>query len=73
MTDHDDDSTDDSIPLEAVLKLAGIFPTGGQAKHAIQSGEVTVNGKVETRRKKKCHVGDVVGYQDLELTVELES
>ena len=32
------------IRLDALLKLAGAFDTGGQAKFAIQNGEVLVNG-----------------------------
>ena len=34
------------IRLDAMLKLAGAFETGGQAKVAIQNGEVTKNGEV---------------------------
>jgi ribosome-associated protein len=49
-----------TIQLEQLLKREGWVPTGGMAKVAIQGGEVTVNGEVETRRKKKLHVGDVV-------------
>tara|TARA_B100000686_G_C16324270_1_gene729830 strand:+ start:145 stop:282 length:138 start_codon:yes stop_codon:yes gene_type:complete len=30
------------------------------AKHMIQSGEVAVNGNIETRRKKKLMAGDKV-------------
>ena len=48
------------IRLDQFLQLCGV-PTGGQAKILIQSGEVTVNGEVETRRRKKLHVGDEVG------------
>jgi ribosome-associated protein len=57
---------DDTIPLEGFLKREGVFPTGGQAKLAIQGGDVLVNGVVETRRKKKIKKGDVVnvGGQD---------
>lgn len=48
------------IRLDAMLKLAGAFETGGQAKVAIQNGEVTVNGEVCTMRGKKLHPGDTV-------------
>lgn len=48
------------IRLDQFLQLCGV-PTGGQAKILIQSGEVMVNGEVETRRRKKLHVGDEVG------------
>ena len=46
------------IRLDAMLKLAGAFETGGQAKVAIQNGEVTVNGEVCTMRGKKMRPGD---------------
>ena len=42
------------------MKLSGIAGTGGQAKLLIQGGEVQVNGEVETRRRRKLAVGDVV-------------
>jgi ribosome-associated protein len=48
------------IRLDQFLQLCGV-PTGGQAKMLIQSGAVLVNGEVETRRRKKLHVGDEVG------------
>lgn len=41
------------IKLGDLLKLTGEFETGGQAKIAIQNGEVTVNGEVCTMRGKK--------------------
>ena len=49
-----------SIRLDQFLQLCGV-PTGGQAKLLIQGGEVTVNGEVETRRRKKLVPGDSVG------------
>ena len=48
------------IRLDQFLQMCGV-PTGGQAKLLIQGGEVTVNGEVETRRRKKLVVGDEVG------------
>ncbi len=34
--------------------------TGGHAKALVQAGEVSVNGAIETRRKRKLHAGDVI-------------
>lgn len=48
------------IELQQLLKLANLAETGGQAKMLIQGGEVKVNGLVETRRRRKLYVGDVV-------------
>lgn len=46
------------IRLDALLKLAGAFETGGMAKLAIQGGAVRVNGEVCTMRGKKMRAGD---------------
>lgn len=64
------------IKLDQFLKLAGIAPTGGQAKLMIIDGDVKVNGAVETRRGRKLvdsdqvtiagqtfEVGDVISSQ----------
>ena len=50
------------IELNAFLKISGVEGTGGSIKLAIRSGSVKVNGKVETRNKRKLHAGDVVEY-----------
>ena len=54
------DQTLDHLRLDHFLKLNALSGTGGQAKALIQSGEVKVNGEVETRRRRKLNVGDVV-------------
>jgi ribosome-associated protein len=46
--------------LGQALKLADVVSTGGEAKVVIQSGEVKVNGEVETRRGRRLRSGDVV-------------
>ncbi|MCP4676446.1 MAG: RNA-binding S4 domain-containing protein [Deltaproteobacteria bacterium] len=51
-----------TLRLDQFLKLSGVAGTGGQAKLLIQSGEVQVNGTVETRRRRKLVVGDVVEF-----------
>lgn len=63
----------DAITLNDALKLSGFAPTGGQAKQLIQSGQVMVNGEVETRRKRKLHEGDVVKVGDEEFVLELDT
>lgn len=52
--------TTEFIKLDALLKFAGAVMTGGEAKVAVQSGDVTVNGEVCTMRGKKVRPGDVV-------------
>lgn len=60
------------IKLDQFLKVTGVVGTGGEAKMLIQSGEVMVNGEVETRRGRKLVHGDLVGFGDEELMVEFE-
>lgn len=50
------------IRLDALLKLAGAFDTGGQAKLSIQNGEVLVNGEICTMRGKKMREGDTAQF-----------
>lgn len=58
------------IKLDALLKFAGVTETGGEAKEAVQAGEVKVNGEVCTMRGKKLRPGDVVALEGVELTVQ---
>ena len=53
----------DMIRLGQFLKLADLIDTGGEAKIVIASGDVTVNGEVDTRRGRQLQVGDVVVVQ----------
>lgn len=48
------------IKLGQFLKLAGLVNDGAEARIAIQSGDVRLNGEVETRRGHYLTVGDVV-------------
>ncbi len=53
---------DEMIRLGQALKLAGLVDDGAQARAAIEAGEVSVGGVVETRRGRQLHAGDVVAY-----------
>lgn len=50
------------VELHKILKFEGLVPSGGVAKLAIESGDVLVNGEVETRKRKKIVAGDVVEF-----------
>lgn len=52
--------TTEFIKLDSLLKFAGVVGTGGEAKDAIQCGDVVVNGEVCTMRGKKIRPGDIV-------------
>ena len=56
--------------LNTFLKLKALASTGGQAKILIRSGEILVNGEVETRNRKKLHAGDKINYQGKVYVVE---
>jgi len=51
------------ILLAALLKLAGVVGSGGEAKRLIQDGLVQVNGEADTRRGAKIRPGDVVSIE----------
>lgn len=57
------------IKLDALLKFAGLAETGGEAKEAVQSGRVKVNGQTCLMRGKKLRPGDRVELDGAELTV----
>lgn len=58
------------IRLDALLKFAGVAETGGEAKLAIQNGEVKVNGEVCAMRGKKLRPGDRAELDNQILMVE---
>jgi ribosome-associated protein len=54
--------SDETIRLGQFLKLAGLAEGGSDAKAMVESGEVTVNGRVDTRRGRQLRAGDVVTF-----------
>ena len=50
------------VELYKILKFEGMVPSGGVAKLAIESGDVLLNGEVETRKRKKIVAGDVIEF-----------
>ena len=58
------------IPLNALLKMMCIAESGGQANMFITDGEVTVDGEVETAKRKKMRVGAVVTCLGQTVTVK---
>jgi ribosome-associated protein len=51
---------DETIRLGQFLKLAGLADAGSDAKALVEAGDVTVNGRVDTRRGRQLRAGDVV-------------
>lgn len=65
--------TREPVELYKILKFEGLALSGGEAKAAIDDGQVRVNGEVETRRRRKIFSGDVVAFGGEELKIELAS
>jgi len=63
----------DFIELGQFLKWKNLVASGGEAKHVIGDGRVSVNGEVETRRGRKLRNGDRVEFGGKSLTVELKN
>jgi len=59
----------DYIELHQLLKVTGIFMSGGEAKFAISQNRVKVNGSVETRKKNKIRVNDMIEVKGEKITV----
>lgn len=49
--------TEDFIELIKLLKFVGICQTGGQAKLAVENGLVSVDGEIESRKRRKVRKG----------------
>jgi ribosome-associated protein len=57
------------IELNVLLKLLGLAPSGGAAKAMVADGTVTVDGKVETRIRRKLRPGQIVRWGGEEILV----
>jgi ribosome-associated protein len=57
------------IALCDLLKLAGLANSGGQAKHMVAEGLVTVDGAPESRKAAKIHAGQIVVCHDTQITL----
>jgi len=60
---------DDYIELYKALKLDNLVASGGEGKFVIGQGLVRVNGKTETRKRRKTRPGDVISFQGQDLVI----
>ena len=51
------------VELFKVLKLSGLAGSGGEAKMLIAAEAVTVNGEIETRKRRKIVDGDRITFE----------
>ena len=63
--------TREPVELYKILKFEGFVESGAQAKLVIADGYVTVNGEVETRKRRKMLNGDVIGIGEDEFVLQL--
>lgn len=61
------------VELYKILKFEGMVSSGGEAKSVIADGQVLVNGKVETRKRKKILTGDLIEFADEKIHIRLKS
>lgn len=57
------------VELYKILKFEGLAESGGYAKQVIADGLVSVNGEVETRKRKKIRAGDQIDFIDHHIEV----
>ncbi len=57
------------IELKNLLKVCNLCESGGEAKFAIDNGEVKVDGKPESRKALKLKPGQVVVYKNHSVTI----
>ena len=57
------------VELCQLLKLAGIAESGGQGKHLVAAGEVTVDGQPESRKAAKIRAGQTVECRGAKIAV----
>ena len=72
MTEKKVEINKEPIELFKLLKLEGLAASGGEAKSVIEKGRVSVNGEIETRKRKKIVSGDIVEFGDEKLLIQLK-
>ena len=64
--------SEEPIELYKILKIENMVTSGGEAKYVISEGQVIVNGKVETRKRKKIFSGDIVEFGEKKIRVQVK-
>ncbi len=59
------------IDLCQFLKFGGLTDSGGAAKQAVAERKVTVNGVLETQKRKKLLAGDQVSFEGHTIVVHV--
>ena len=64
--------TKEPVELYKILKFESIVSSGGEAKAVIDDGQVLVNGTIETRKRKKIVVGDIIEFMNNRFKIVLK-
>ena len=62
--------TKEPVELYKLLKFEGLAGSGGEAKFLIAEGNVSVNGQIETRKRKKIVSGDIIEFGEITLQIK---
>lgn len=65
--------TKEPVELYKILKFEGLVASGGEAKSFIAAGQVSVNGEVETRKRRKIVSGDVIDFAGDQLHIRFSN
>jgi len=64
--------TKEPVELYKLLKFEGLVGSGGEAKLVIADGQISVNGEVETRKRKKLISGDFISFGQEKIRILLK-
>jgi ribosome-associated protein len=64
--------TTEPVELYKILKFEGMVASGGAAKSVIAEGQVFLNGKIETRKRKKIFSGDIIEFAKEKICIQLK-
>ena len=55
----------EEIQLDQFLKWAGVLASGGEVKALLAENRIKRNGELETARRRKLHIGDVIEIEGM--------
>ena len=56
-----------------ILKFEGMVASGGEAKVVVAAGQVLVNGKIETQKRKKIVADDTIEFNKEKIAINVEN
>ena len=59
------------MELFKILKFENMVASGGEAKSVIADGLVSVNGALETRKRKQIVAGDIIEFAGEEIKIKV--